>query len=127
MRSLLSLADLNRFSTSSHRRCSVKKVFLKITDISHQTTCVGVFCNKVTQVAHNIFLWNLRNFQEHLYSKASISDCFWFSESSIWFIFNINRVQSRYFFKGNNPIWSNAAISIKYNLKNVSLFDSSWK
>ena len=29
---------------SSHRRCSVKKMFLKISQISLETVCVGVFC-----------------------------------------------------------------------------------
>ena len=32
---------------SSHRRCSVKKVFLKISQISKENTCVEVFFNKV--------------------------------------------------------------------------------
>ena len=47
MCSLLSLDYLNRFSRSSHRRCSVKKAFLKTLQISQENTCGGVSCNKV--------------------------------------------------------------------------------
>ena len=35
------------FSKSRHRRCSVKNVFLKISQYSKKNTCVGVFFNKV--------------------------------------------------------------------------------
>ena len=34
-------------SRSSHRRCSVKKLFLKICETLQENTCVGVFFNKV--------------------------------------------------------------------------------
>ena len=32
---------------SSHRRCTVKKMLLKIWEISHENNCVGVPFNKV--------------------------------------------------------------------------------
>ena len=49
-------------SRSSHR-CSVKKLFLKISRISQENTCVGVF-----------FLIKLRtpNFEEHLRATVSV-------------------------------------------------------
>ena len=46
------------YVASSHRRCSVKKVFLKISQISHENTCVGVF-----------FCWSCRPFQECKFIK----------------------------------------------------------
>ena len=49
-------------SRSSHR-CSVKKLFLKVSQISQENTCVGVF-----------FLIKLRtpNFDEHLRATFSV-------------------------------------------------------
>ena len=63
---------------SSHRRCSLKKVFLKILLISHENTSVGVSClNKVVdpqacncikkRLQHRCVLVKLAKFYEHLF------------------------------------------------------------
>ena len=41
------------YVTSSHRRCSVKKASLKISQISRENTCVGAFFNKVVGLFKN--------------------------------------------------------------------------
>ena len=72
----------------SHCRCSIKKLFLKISQYSQETTCVGVCFNKAaekketpTQVFH---LWLLRNFQEHLFWKRSTDGCFSYLITQPW-------------------------------------------
>ena len=60
---------------SSHRRCSVKKVFLEILQISQENTCVRVPVKKGTLA--QVSLWILRNFQEHLFYRTPLDDCFW--------------------------------------------------
>ena len=114
-------------------------MFWKTSQFSHENTCEGVSFIKVEYQQPDykrdsntdIFLRNLRNFQEHLYSKASVNDCFRFSKSSISFFFfvwqnfirfKINRLQIRYFCKCNSLIWSNAAISkVKKRFFNISI------
>ena len=52
---------------SSHRRCFVKKkVFLEISQNS-----------KENKYATSVFLWILRNYQEHLFYEIPPGDCFW--------------------------------------------------
>ena len=84
----------------------LKKVFLKILLYSQESTCVWVFLiNKVAGLKANllkrrlatllkrnsntdIFLWILRNFQEHLIWKTSANGCFWrWCEKSLDLIF----------------------------------------
>ena len=43
-----------------NRRCSVKKVFLKISQISQENTCVGVFFSKVVGLFKNANLSKLK-------------------------------------------------------------------
>ena len=136
MCSLLSLDSLNRLFRSIHRRCSVKNVFLKVSQISQEYTCVGVSFNKVEgqqlyqkrDSNTDISLWKLRHLQQHLYSNAFLNDCLCFSElvypfSSLFGKFYPLQYQqiTKYFFKCNNLIWSNAVISIMHKLKNVPL------
>ena len=132
---------LNRFSGRSHRKCSVWKSVLKnFLQILRENTCVGVSFNTCVGVSfskvaglklyqkrdfnRDIFLWNLLNFQKHLYSKASMNDYFLFSESNMSFFFFVWQISSTsisteykvgIFFKFSNLIWS------MYKLKNVSL------
>ena len=105
MCSLVSLDDLNRFSRST-AKAQPPEVFYKkgvlISFIFHRKTPVleslviklktSNFIKKETPT--HIFLWNLRNFQEHLYSKVSANDFFWFSESSISFFFFVWQILS---------------------------------
>ena len=60
-----------------------KKVFWKISQISRENTCVGVFSIIVQastlpkiDSSTGVFLWNLRNFLEHLFWRAT-NDYFW--------------------------------------------------
>ena len=60
---------------SSHRRCSVKKVFLKFLQISRENTYVGVSFRPATLFKRDsntvVFLWNLWNFKEHLFWRTT--------------------------------------------------------
>ena len=47
LRHTMNHRDLLGLLRSSHRRCSVKKVFLKISQISQENTCIGVCFNNV--------------------------------------------------------------------------------
>ena len=47
------------------QKCSVKKMFLKISQNSQESTCVRVY-----------FLMKLRNFQQHLFSYRTSGGCF---------------------------------------------------
>ena len=61
-----------QYSSSSHRRGSLKKVFLKISQISQETLLLEPLFNKVTgrepatllksDSNTGAFLWNFRNF-----------------------------------------------------------------
>ena len=64
------LITLLKTYRSSHRRCSVKKVFLKISQNSQENTCVRVSFWLNLQVTGN-FLWILWNFEEHLLQNTS--------------------------------------------------------
>ena len=64
-----------------------KKVPLKISQTLQENTCAGVFFNKVAGLQSasfikrdcntSAFLWSLRNFLEHLFSRTSANGCFW--------------------------------------------------
>ena len=63
------LCRISSFYRSSHRRCSAKKVFLKILQYSQENTCVGVSLRTFKSAIlskrdsnADIFLWILRNF-----------------------------------------------------------------
>ena len=64
-------------SRSSHQRCSVKKMLLKIYKISHKNTCVGVFLNFIKKrLQHRYFRVKCANFkntyfEEYLQTTAS--------------------------------------------------------
>ena len=57
---------------SSHRRCSIKKMFL--------------------YSGTGAFLWILRNFSEHLFSKNASRGCFWREEGKVLFDLSIRVV-----------------------------------
>ena len=56
-----------------------KKVFLKISQILQANTFVGASLIKFETPTH-VFLWNLRNFEEHLSWRTAANDCFWNAE-----------------------------------------------
>ena len=64
------------FVRSSHRRCSVKKVFSKTSQISQENTCAGVSSSKET--ATQVFsceiykIFKNMYFEEHMRTTASI-------------------------------------------------------
>ena len=66
------------FSEAVSRRCSGKKVFLKISQNSQENTCARVsFLNKVTCLRPakrdsdtGVFLWILRNFKENFFYRT---------------------------------------------------------
>ena len=72
---------------SIHRRCSVKKVFLNILQISQEKILEPLFNIKLMTFRPatllkrdsntGVFLWNLQNILEHLLSGTSISSCLW--------------------------------------------------
>ena len=70
---------------SSHPRCSIKKLFLKILRHSQEDTCVGIYflikfqaCNFIKmRPEHRYFLVNIityknTHFDEHLWTAASV-------------------------------------------------------
>ena len=63
------LCRISSFYRSSHRRCSAKKVFLKILQYSQENNCVGVSLRAFRSAilskrdsSADVFLWILRNF-----------------------------------------------------------------
>ena len=87
-------------SEAAVHRCSSKLVFLKIFRNTHKKTPVlgSLFnklaslqaCNFIKRYSNTgVFLWNLRNFQENLFWRTSVNDCFWSSQKKhslkIWF------------------------------------------
>ena len=59
---------------SSHWRCSIKKVFLKISQRSQESRSVTWL--KI-ESGTGVFLWILWNFKEHLFHRRILDDCFW--------------------------------------------------
>ena len=70
------------------RRCSIKKVFLEISQNSQENTCTRVsFFNKVAglrpvtllkeRVWHRCFPVNFAKFVEHLFLQNTSGSCFW--------------------------------------------------
>ena len=70
------------------KRCSVKKVFLEISEKSQEDTCARATCLIKLQgwalqlyekrgSGTGAFLWILRNFWEHLFLKNTSDGCFW--------------------------------------------------
>ena len=73
---------------SNHHRCSIKKIFSKISQNSQQNTCTrvsfliklqgsGLQLYKKRDSCTDAFLWNLRNFQEHFFYRTPSDDWFW--------------------------------------------------
>ena len=61
-------------SRSSHRRCSIKKLFLKISQFFTGNTCVGIsFYFKILQDFYEV----LQFYEEHLLWRTSTNGCFW--------------------------------------------------
>ena len=111
MCSLLSLDDLNRFSRSSHRRCSVRKgvlvlespvIKLKASNFIRKETPTQIFSCEICKIFKNTFI------QKHLLTTASDFPNPVYPFSSLFGKFyplqyqQSNRVKSRYFFKCNN-------------------------
>ena len=67
--------QIYEFFRSSHRRYFMKKHALKNSAIFTGKLHV---CNSNTVV----FLWILRNFQKHLFRRASVSGCVWFLKTA---------------------------------------------
>ena len=66
------------FHRSNHLRCSVKKVFLEISQNSQENTCARVpFFIKKRDSGKGVFLWIFRIFQEHLFYRTPPDGCFW--------------------------------------------------
>ena len=71
---------------SSHQRCSVKKVFLEISQNSQENTCAkvsffiklqasGLQLYQKRDPGTGVFLWILWNFQGHLFYRTPLDDC----------------------------------------------------
>ena len=65
------------------QRCSAKKIFLEISQNSHEIICVrqSTFFDKVDNLIKKetdtgVFLWILRNFSEHLFYRTPLGNCF---------------------------------------------------
>ena len=58
---------------SSHQRCSVKKVILKILQISMENTCAGVFFNKVAGLQVCNFI---KKILRHMYFPVKVAKFF---------------------------------------------------
>ena len=81
-----------QYSKSSHRRGSLKKVFLKISQISQETLLLEPLFNKVTgrepatllksDSNTGACLWNFRNFQERLFWRISANGFISFIKNS---------------------------------------------
>ena len=79
----------NNFYRNSHRRCSLKKVFLKISQISQENTCVGV-----------PFLIKLQvYFKEHLRTTASVFNLAFYSPAILqkWWFMKSNIFLKKFF------------------------------
>ena len=98
---------------SSHQRCSVKKVFLEISQNSQENTCARVsiliklnFIKKETlaQVFSFDFCEISKNtfFTEHVWATASLMNWFYYY-LSIYFYFWENLTKARYFSVSNLP------------------------
>ena len=86
--SKISILFLNvlKVNRSSHLRCSIKNVFLKGFANSQKTTCVGVFLNKVADLACNfikketptqVFYCEFRKNFKSIFYVTPLCDCFW--------------------------------------------------
>ena len=60
---------------SGHRKKGVLRNYTKLTE---KHLCQGLFFNylKILLLKFGVFLWIFRNFQEHLFSKTRLGDCF---------------------------------------------------
>ena len=65
-----------KIGRSSHQRCSIKKVLLKISQNWQENTCDGVSF-LITLQDIDFFLSVLQNFWEHLFYRILPGDCFW--------------------------------------------------
>ena len=65
---------------SSRPKCSVKNVFLEISQNSQENNCARV-CLLVKLQGSGVFLWILRNFLGHLFLQNASGDCFWTNHS----------------------------------------------
>ena len=75
-------------SRSSHRKCSIKKVILKISQILQENTCVGASYNLLLawslkpatlielRLRHSFFPVNFAKLSRKLFYRTSPSDCF---------------------------------------------------
>ena len=66
---------------TSHRRCSVGGVLRNFTKFLGRHLCQSLFFNKVAglrkkKTDKGVFLWILRNFQEQLFYRTPLDDCF---------------------------------------------------
>ena len=72
---------------SHHRRCSIKKGVLKnLAKLTREHLCQSLFFNKVADLRTAtlfkkspdtaVFLWILRNFQEHIFYRTPLAGCF---------------------------------------------------
>ena len=75
------LPDYHKMTRSSHRRCSIKKVFLKISQNSQKNACAGFSFLIKLQIwelqlyskrdsGTGVSLWILWNFEEHLFYRT---------------------------------------------------------
>ena len=76
-----------RLSEAVVRTCSVKKMFLKISQTSQENTCVGVSFLKSyrpegynfikQRLQHRCFPVNFAKFLKNLFCRATANRCFW--------------------------------------------------
>ena len=59
------------FFRSTHQTCSIKKVFLKISQNSQENTCT-----RVSFFKKNLRTANFQNFKEHLFLQNTFDGCF---------------------------------------------------
>ena len=79
----------SNFTRGSHRRSSIKKMFLKISQYSQENTCARVSFSLKLQASGlklylkrdsstGVFLWIFQNFQKHFFSRTPMDECFYF-------------------------------------------------
>ena len=108
--------DLLGLFRSSHRRCSVKKGFIK--DFIKKRLPHWCFSVKFAKFLRTSILKN--NF-EKLPLFVSLQNTIAYSSGAFALDETLTEFKVSIFFKHNNVIRSNAAISFIYKLKNVSL------
>ena len=80
--------SISAWPEESHRRCSMKNCVVEsFAKFTGKRLCQSLLFNKVADLwpvtfnkrdsGTSVFLWILQNFQDHLFCRTSLDDCFW--------------------------------------------------